>query len=64
MYRTDQVFLLLLLLSSCIKIRGQFTLSRLNGILNGRLHLETIDKAIWLHNSTNTNLNKIENLND
>ena len=64
MYRTEQVFLLLLLLSSCIKIRGQFILSRLNGILNGRLHLETIDKAIWLHNSTNTNLNKIENLND
>ena len=64
MYRTEQVFLLLLLLSSCNKIRGQFTLSRLNGILNGRLHLETIDKAIWLHNSTNTNLNKIENLND
>ena len=64
MYRTEQVFLLLILLSLNYKIRGQYTLSSLNDIVNGWLRHATIDKAIWFHSSTTTYLNKIEKLDD
>ena len=64
MYRTVQVFLLQILLSNCFKIRGQYTLSSLNDIVNGWLLYATMDKAIGPNSETNIDLNKIEIFND
>lgn len=64
MYRTVQVFLLQILLSNCFKIRGQYTLSSLNDIVNGWLLYATMDKAIGPNSETNIYLNKIEIFND
>ena len=64
MYRTVQVFLLQILLSSYYKIRGQYILSSLYEIVNGWLLYATMDKAIGPNSETNIYLNKIEILND
>ena len=64
MYKTVQVFLLQILLSNCFKIRGQYTLSSLNDIVNGWLLYATMDKAIGPNSETNIYLNKIEIFND
>ena len=64
MYRTVQVFLLQILLSSCYKIRGQYILSSLYETVNGWLLYATMDKAIGPNSETNIYLNKIEIFND
>lgn len=64
MYRKVQVFLLQILLSNCFKIRGQYTLSSLNDIVNGWLLYAAMDKAIGPNSETNIYLNKIEIFND
>ena len=64
MYRTVQVFLLQILLSSYYKIRGQYILSSLYETVNEWLLYATMDKAIGPNSETNIYLNKIEIFND